>query len=389
MRILQIMNLGYVAGGAEKSVQLIQEEMVKRGHVVRLLTTDKCPEGKESIADVTITGIRAKGLTKFVKYSWYEQGRKQVRKLIKEFQPDVIHIHTIGEFSPSVLWSFDKKIPAVMTVHGPEGFVRKLLPWQLQASDYRQHSYRQADLKLIGRLRTMYFLAVQRPLFLFGMRRLRTIIAPSKFMLETLRADVKAAKLLHIYNGIELSERSPVPHNQTILFVGRLEAVKGIAAVVTAMKSITRSHPQARLLIVGDGSERAALEAQVKHDKLKNVTFTGWVTSDKAAAFNQQATMMVIPSVWPENLPTVALEALGTGRAIVGSDVGGIPELIQHGSNGFVVRPDDQAPLAEAIMKILSDQKLADKMGAQSAILARNFDIKIFIDRLEKLYLGF
>ena len=386
MRILLIMNLGYSAGGAEKSVLLMKTELQSRGHIVSILTTDKLPSGKVSFADITITSINALGLAKFIKYSWYEKGRRQVKAAIKSFRPDVIHIHTIGDFSPSVLWSFSKKIPAVMTVHGPEGFVRKLLPWQLQASDYKNHSYNPADRTLTGWLRYSYFLGVQRPLYKMGIRRLKKVIAPSKFMFEVLHTDVPTSKLLQLYNGIELPVQQPVPSNNNILYVGRLEAVKGIADLLDAMRFVAKKIPSARLIIVGDGEDRPRLEALAVEAKLDCVQFAGWIKPADTPAYYSKVALLVIPSIWPENLPTVALEALGTGRAIIGTNVGGIPELVQNGVNGYIVPSSDPKALAAAIVILLNDKKLLHDMGTQSAAFAKMFAIKTFIDRLESLY---
>jgi len=387
LRILQIGNLGYEAGGAEKSMLLISQGLRARGHDVRVVSTDKNPAGKPMFVDETIPGIQSGGIMKFIRYTWYGAGRKAVKRIADSYQPDIVHIHTIGEFSPSILWAFKKSVPVVMTVHGPEGFTLKLLPWQLLPTDYKNSSYQKADLRLIGRLRYLYFRCVQRPLYIFGIRRLRKIIAPSKYMAEILKFDSASSRIVQLYNGIELPKPRALAQNNSILYVGRLEAVKGIEHVVRAMPAIVAKIPTAKLTLVGDGSDRQRLmDIAQELGVADNVHFAGWVNATDVPSYIEHATAFVIPSVWPENLPTVAIEALAVGRPILASRVGGIPELVQDGVNGYLISPGDVSSIAAGIFKILESPRQAKAMAKASTELSKNFDIDTFVDKLEALY---
>jgi hypothetical protein len=105
VKILQIVNLGYVAGGAEKSVHFIREGLVARGHKVLVLATDKGLAGQDSFADVVVPQIAGGAVKRLASYAWYGAGRRAILAAIRRFGPDVVHLHTIGEFSPAVFWA--------------------------------------------------------------------------------------------------------------------------------------------------------------------------------------------------------------------------------------------------------------------------------------------
>jgi glycosyltransferase involved in cell wall biosynthesis len=96
--------------------------------------------------------------------------------------------------------------------------------------------------------------------------------------------------------------------------------------------------------------------------------------------------VLAVPSVWPENLPTVAIEALAIGRPIVGSNIGGIPELIVDGLTGRLVEPRDAEAFASALTEVLSDTALADRMAGAAHAASRAFSITRFVDSLEAAY---
>jgi glycosyltransferase involved in cell wall biosynthesis len=138
--------------------------------------------------------------------------------------------------------------------------------------------------------------------------------------------------------------------------------------------------------IVGDGAARPTLERQVRDLGLADdVVFVGWVDPDGARREVEGASAVVIPSIWPENLPTVAIEALALGVPIIGSEIGGIPELVEHRVSGLLVEPGD----AQALAAALADLRLpgvADRMSHAAAERFSMFDEESFVDRLDALY---
>ena len=145
--------------------------------------------------------------------------------------------------------------------------------------------------------------------------------------------------------------------------------------------------PEISLTIVGDGGDRERLEGLTRVLGLENrVEFRGWLTGDTISGCQAAAQVVAIPSLWPENLPTVGIEALAAGRPIVGSDVGGIPELVIDGVTGRLVPSGDVRCLADALVDILTDPAAAERMASAGRGQAGRFLIGPFIDTIESLY---
>ncbi len=334
MRVIEVIDVGWLAGGAERHAQLLRDALVERGHEVLVLATDKNAGGRDVFADVMVPAIAGGPARRLTRYAFYGRAYSALRRSVRDFRPDIIHFHTVGELSPSVLLAAHG-VPYIVTVHGPEDFTLALLPWQLPASDYKNHTYQWSDITLLGRLRYAYLRFLQRPLYLMALRRCAGFIAPSRFMARALTEEAAPQLIEQIYNGIELPEQRPHSADQRLLFVGRLEAVKGVDVLLRAFARIHRDHPDAELSIIGDGERRGDLE-QLADDLgvAASVRFHGWLGETEVQTALASATALVIPSVWPENLPTVALEAIGVGRAIVASRVGGMPELHRRRTDG-------------------------------------------------------
>jgi glycosyltransferase involved in cell wall biosynthesis len=390
MKILQVNDIGYEAGGAEKSVLLIRDELRRRGHEVHVLATDKNSNGKDVFADILVPAICGVSVIRLFKHFWNHTAYRRIRSAIRDFEPDIIHFHNVSEFSPSIIQGIDK-VPSIMTVHGPEEFTLELLPWLMPASDYKNNSYKWTDIRLRGRLRYVYYRYLQRPAYLRVLKRLKFVIAPSAYMKQAIRPDFPNSQIIQIYNGIDLPEKAPLPQPSptTILYVGRLEAVKGVDVLLNAFSRVLSDSKETRLRIVGDGSQRETLQALARKLGLSDsVEFAGWVKPHDIAKEYAAAQMLVVPSIWPENLPTVITEALAVGRPIIGSNRGGIPELIDDGSSGFIVESGDEKALAEAIHAVLVNPRILQMMAKASHAKSRMFDDKIFVEKLLKTYQG-
>ena len=151
--------------------------------------------------------------------------------------------------------------------------------------------------------------------------------------------------------------------------LGRLVHKKGFDRLVQAWAKVSAQHPEARLVIGGDGPLRMALEAQVQQLGLQGwVSFAGRIPWDQVPEFLASSDVFVLPSVRDaqgnmDGLPTVLLEAMGCGLAVVASRLGGIPLVIEDGQNGLLIPPDDVPALENALEKVLQPaarQALAD-----------------------------
>lgn len=387
MKILQVVSYGYLAGGAEKSVFLLRQKLQERGHEVMVVSSD---HGKyaEHFSDVEFPEIDKPATSlasKTVWHLWYPPAHRTIKRVIVQFKPDVVHFHTMGQLSPAALFALGR-VPGVLTVHGPEEYMSTIVEWGLPSHLFNGKT-NVSNLTTLGKAYYFYFRFLQRPLYVRGFRKhVRAIIAPSHYMANVLKKERFDVPIHHIYNGIELPDNHALQNKDQLLYVGRLEYVKGVDVLLKALPQIVKAIPTAQLFIVGDGGARAELEALAGELHLQNhVTFCGWLNDKALSDRYRQSTVVVIPSMWPENLPTVCLEALATGRLVVGSATGGIPELVQDGVTGHTVPPGDAHALAAAIVDVLQQPDLSAMSDAR-AVSAQRFAITPFIEKLEKLY---
>lgn len=145
-----------------------------------------------------------------------------------------------------------------------------------------------------------------------------------------------------------------------VLYVGRLAPKKGLRYLIDAMADI-----DARLTIVGDGNERERLETRAR-DVNADVRFVGMVDPDAVDDYYRSAGIFVLPSIEGEGMPNVLLEAMAWGLPVIATPSGGIPTLIDDGTNGFLVPMRDSDTLAERIQRLLDEPDLAEQVGEQA-----------------------
>ena len=195
-----------------------------------------------------------------------------------------------------------------------------------------------------------------------------------------------ADKLIVIPNGLQVSGPVlPLPSAPRIVAVGRLVPVKGFHDLIRAMVTVVEQVPDAHLHIVGDGPERGALEQMCERLGLTtSITFTGAVGQDQVRALMDASTIVAMPST-VEGMPMVALEASERGRAIVGSNIGGINEVVLDGVSGVLIDRNDDFidTFARMLTDLLTDLQRAEALGL--AARARLED-RQSVDRVAALY---
>jgi glycosyltransferase involved in cell wall biosynthesis len=182
-----------------------------------------------------------------------------------------------------------------------------------------------------------------------------------------------------------------VPVGMSVPLVGivaRLEPEKGHPTILDAWPLVLRESPDARLLIVGEGSRRGPLEEQARELGLlgssPRVVFTG--RRDDVPAVLAALDVVVLPS-YREAQGVSLLEAMALARPIVASRVGGIPEFVEDGVTGLLVEPRDPSALAGAIVRVLRDHALADALGRNGRALVRErYCVVVMVRRVENLY---
>jgi glycosyltransferase involved in cell wall biosynthesis len=154
---------------------------------------------------------------------------------------------------------------------------------------------------------------------------------------------------------------TPLPADPVALFVGVLERYKAVEVLAGAWRLAAARVPAARLRLVGRGTMREVAEGLVIEFPGR-VTWRESLTTPQVAAAMDEAKALVLPSR-SEGLPRIVVEAFCRGRAVVGARAGGIPDIVEDGVNGLLVAPEDAGALADALVRVLSDAALAERLG--------------------------
>lgn len=174
-----------------------------------------------------------------------------------------------------------------------------------------------------------------------------------------------------------------------VIFIGRLDAVKGVPLLLEAFAALAAAHPGARLRIVGDGPRRADYEAQARAlDLGERIEFLGYRAMDEVPALLDQADMLVLPS-FAEGLPVVLMEALAARIPVIASRVAGVQELVEDNVTGLTIAAGDVEGLIAQMDRLMSDPDLRARMGrAGRARVEAEFDIAKEVHWLSEILTG-
>ncbi|MEY9930856.1 glycosyltransferase involved in cell wall biosynthesis [Catenulispora sp. GP43] len=379
MRILHIVNLGFEAGGAEKFVRMLRDGQTARGHQVRVVALQS-PSGDRAVfADDLVPPVDGGPLGKLAGFVWHHRGYREVRRIMREFRPDCVHLHTVGGFGPAV-FPATRGAVRILTIHGPEDWTRKLLRWQVADNAGR--------ISPGALLRYLHLRFLMRPAYrVFGLRRIDGFAAPSRFVADVIRPDAGRVPVRVIPHAVDrVFTPTPVSEVWQTAYVGRLSPLKGADVVLEAFAILARTQPKARLVVVGDGPERDRLQARAADlVAAGTVEFRGWLSPPEVAECLRGSALLAVPSTTPEIFGLTALEALALGRPLVASRIGALPELVGP-DNGVLVAPADTAALAEALAGLIGDAERLARLGEGSARRAEAFSLDRCLDDYESWY---
>ncbi len=383
VKVLQVISTGYAAGGAETMLVKINSYLLARGYSVKILASDLGAD-KEHFNDYTFKRINSVVPLKFLFTLFNPSSFFVLKRILQEYKPDIIHLHMMYQITPSALLLL-KKYPTVLTLHGREVFLRKLLIWCLKPANFKKEVYHTQNLNMTGKLTYFYFAHIQKVLYNLAFKNVDVFLAPSRYMQKMARTDV--SPIICLPNFIELRQFHEVQHNYNLLFVGRLETIKGVEFLIQAIPFIIKVFPQTTLTIVGEGSHQADLFKLTQKLRLEeHIRFIGWVDNKDLDTYYEKASLVVVPSIWAETFGLVILEAMSAGRPVIGTNVGGIPELIEEGVNGYLVAPGNPAQIAEKVIKLFAQEKLLTELGRNARRKAEEFRVENHLEHLEKIY---
>ncbi|MBN2013936.1 MAG: glycosyltransferase family 4 protein [Candidatus Altiarchaeota archaeon] len=388
MRILFIHDNHKHLGGAETYLFQLMKLLKGRGHSVYFFSIDKNVEARTE--DIFVYKEKRKNrLAKHLSYYYLDWGiYKALKNWIKEIKPDVIHLQNIQKCPITLLLAATSSgIPVVYTVHDvgilcltglcikPSG--------EVCGGGFGVKCVWSGCVSLKGYLYNFLPKIIKKYLI---KNRIKLIISPSRAF-EKLLGDDGYANVAHIKNFIDIQncdvDQTKIERGN-VLFVGMLEQHKGVYPLMNAFSSVSNKIPSAVLHIVGEGREKEGMTKKANElGFLEKVVFHGKIPKEELATFYQKANLVVFPSVCMENSPYVIREAMASGRPVVASNIGGIPELVVEGETGFLVSVRNPDELTEKILRLLSDWNLAKKMGENARRIAEK-DLKAN-DHLDKI----
>lgn len=383
MKILIVSDLYHpVINGISTFTRNLAHGLAGRGHEVAVIAPSQTGKKSKEV-DGNYVIIR----TSSVEFPIYRNIRvslspsKEVKKIIQDFEPDVIHIQLMMWIGQAAMKYGNKfGIPIVSTNHSmPENLmdnlkllapVSKPINYILSAYGARFHS--KADF----------------------------VTLPTQSAIDMFNASDKIdVPMVAVSNGIDLSRFTPtapdteiykkfkIPNNRPIVsYIGRLDAEKHLSVLMDAFIKVHKAVPGAHLLFVGDGSDVPILQKMVAEaGLLKSVTFTGRVSDEELVELHKVGTVYCMPS--PAELQSIAtLEAMASGQPIIAVNAGALKELCQNDRNGYLCAQDNVQEIAEGIIKIMSDPALREKMGKQSLMIAQTHDLESTLDRFTAIY---
>jgi glycosyltransferase involved in cell wall biosynthesis len=292
---------------------------------------------------------------------------RNISRLIQETRPDVVHCHNIyHQLTPSIIQAAKKQgVPVVLTLHD----YKPVCPTYNRLRDGKPCSdcldgdfshvlrHRCADGSL-GKSALLYAEAlVQR--FMGSYENVDTFIAPCRFMQQSIAHRVADDRIKLLYNGIDTNEvRGSGADDGYVLFLGRLVREKGVE---TLLKAHANSSGGWGLVIAGTGPLSDTLKTQYDSN-----SFVGHLAGDALKNMIDRAAVIVVPSEWYENCPMSVLEAMAYGKPVVGSRMGGIPELVEHNKTGMLFDAGNVTELTAILDKLMTTPELRNKMGAEA-----------------------
>ena len=219
------------------------------------------------------------------------------------------------------------------------------------------------------------------------LERAACVIAPCDSLRAWVRAAARNAHVVTLPNPVSaepLAKDSGRPN--LVLFLGYMAPDKGVFDLLEAVSAARAAVPDVRLVCAGDGDRISVARYADQLGISDAVKFTGWVGPSGKRALFESAAVLAAPS-YDAGLPMSLLEAMAAGVPVVAAAVGGIPEAVQDGVNGFLVAPGDTASLARALRKLLLERSLAERIGAAGRDSVRlRYSPERALPRLEAIY---
>lgn len=401
MKVLVISNFfpPHVIGGAEIIAHHHAAALAARGHEVRVLAGDNSvglpgyPVSHDEFDGLAVTriGLSHTDFAATGNNVAHAEVEQVFLDLIEHWHPDVIHAHHIVGLSLGILQlARARGIRIAMTLHDHWGFcinstritrAGTLCQDSTRCHDCHSHIYIEGN-ELPQRMRQDYLR--------WQLDAVDHFISPSRYLANQYIANGIDAERMHVIaNGLDLQRFSHIPTpapgpRLNILFTGYMGDHKGVAVLLQAVALLP--HDKVHLDMVGDGHKLASYIAMLaKLAPQVSVKFWGRLPNTRIAERFAEAHVFVLPSVCPENQPVTITEAMASGLPVVASRIGGIAELVEEGSTGWLAEPGDAEDLAARLRDYIEHPEHIAAHGQASRERIQAFAFGLQVDRIEAL----
>ena len=362
MRIVQVSPYSWdVPGGVQVHVRQLTAHLESRGHEVHILAPGRPPLDR---GQVRIVGraVPVRGNGSVARICFSPQSSWAVERALQDIRPEVIHAHEPLAPSTSMFAVLNANAPVVATFHA-------------NVPTETLHSM----LLRVG-------VPFARPVW----DRIDWRVAVSDAARESVSVRMGEAPFTIVPNGIDVERfataaPASLPPGRHLLFVGRLEPRKGFPVAVAAFAELAERYADLRLLVVGDGADRDAVD-DLPPAVRRRVEMLGRVPDDRLPGYFRAADVFVSPATHGESFGIVLAEAMAAGIPVVASDIPGYRDVTRHGREALLVPPGEAGPLAIAVARMLDDPSLAKSLGVRGVRRAAEFDWSHVTSSLEAIY---
>lgn len=374
MKILLVNKFLYPKGGAETYIFKLGEALAANGHSVEYfgLQNEKNIVGNSAEAYVSDMDFNAgikKNLNAPFKIIYSRESRKKIRKVLESFQPGVVHLNNIQfHLTPSIILEAEKyrgetgkKLKIIYTAHDYQLICPShgLFDAQINICEkclggnyvncVKTKCMKNSRMKSLLATADAYFWKHSK-----AYSYIDKIICPSKFLKSKLDTQKRFAdKTVAIHNFIESQSFVSDEKENYVLEFGHLSRDKGTNTLLEAAKRM----PEIRFLFAGYG------EAEKDIDAVSNAEYVGFKTGEELKALIRKAMCSVYPSEWYENCPFSVIESQMYGTPVIGSRMGGIPELVQEGKTGFLFEAGNADDLENKLRSLIETPGLLDEFS--------------------------
>lgn len=370
MKILMVNKFLYPNGGSETYIFELGKALAAKGHEVWYFGMDDPRNivGNPLSAYTENMDFRnGGGLSKLAypfKIIYSIDAKKQIRRVLESFQPDVVHLNNINyQLTPAILYEIKKKrIPVIWTAHdyqlicpnhmlyipGEQAVCTQCLGGTFRHCAKNKCIHGSTVQSIIGMLEARLY----RSLHTYKLAD--KVICPSYFMEKQLSAnpDLKG-KTTVLHNFITPVPQRPAEKQDYAVYFGRYDREKGIQTLL----EVCRSLPDISFIFAGSGE----LEAEIA--QVPNIQNRGFLSGDALYTLIRNARFSIYPSEWFENCPFSIMESQMLGTPVIGADMGGIPELIQEHVTGLLFESGNKTSLQETIQYLWDNKSVTDKMS--------------------------